>query len=79
MNSSRRRPVVDVALHSAGVPVPVQADRAQVLQRLRRGDIAFRWLTRGAAIAVLLILGGIIISLVYGSWPALRSIVFDFL
>ena len=50
-----------------------QVDRSKVLQRLRLGDIGFRWLTRLAAITVLVILSGIIISLVHGSWPALRA------
>ena len=48
--------------------------RAEVLQRLRLGDAAFRMLTRAAAIAVLVILGGVILSLVIGSLPALRDL-----
>ena len=79
MNSARRRPVVDVALQSGALSVTEQVDRAKVLQRLRLGDIAFRWLTRSAAVTVLLILGGIIVSLVYGSWPALRTFGISFL
>jgi phosphate transport system permease protein len=71
--------VVDVALQGGTIPVAEQADRAKVLQRLRLGDVAFRWLTRMAAVAVLLILGGIIVSLVYGSWPALRTFGLEFL
>ncbi|MEJ2431689.1 MAG: phosphate ABC transporter permease subunit PstC [Pseudolabrys sp.] len=43
------------------------------MQRLRLRDTAFRQLTRAAAIAVLTILTGIIISLVYGAWPALTT------
>ena len=62
-----RRPVVDVALQGGAVSVAEQVDRAKVLQRLRLGDVGFRHLTRAAAIAVLIILGGIIISLVHGS------------
>jgi phosphate transport system permease protein len=49
------------------------ADRAEVLRGLQRSDAAFRWMTRAAAIAVLVILGGIILSLVHGAWPALRA------
>jgi phosphate transport system permease protein len=56
-----------------------QADRSKVLQRLRLADAAFRHLTRAAAIAVLIILGGIIVSLVHGSWPALRTFGVGFL
>jgi phosphate transport system permease protein len=50
-----------------------------VLDRLRRGDAAFRWITRAAAVAVLVILGGVIIALVAGSLPALREFGFNFL
>ncbi|MCW5692686.1 MAG: phosphate ABC transporter permease subunit PstC [Pseudolabrys sp.] len=55
------------------------SDRAKVLNKLRLGDIAFKFLTRAAAIAVLIILSGIIISLIYGSMPALRQFGFEFL
>jgi phosphate transport system permease protein len=72
--------VVDVAFEGgSAMTVRDQADRAQVLQRLRIGDIAFRHLTRAAAIVVLLILGGIILSLVIGAWPALEKFGFRFL
>ncbi|MBI3703588.1 MAG: phosphate ABC transporter permease subunit PstC [Rhizobiales bacterium] len=54
-------------------------DRAKVLQRLRLGDAAFRQVTRAAAIAVLVILGGIIVSLLLGAWPALRTFGIGFL
>jgi phosphate transport system permease protein len=43
------------------------------------GDAVFRNLTRTAAVAVLIILGGIIVSLVYGSLPALRTFGIGFL
>jgi phosphate transport system permease protein len=56
-----------------------QVDRSRVLRRLQFGDNGFRWLTRACAIAVLIILSGIIISLVHGSWPALRAYGFNFL
>jgi phosphate transport system permease protein len=54
-------------------------DRRKVLQKLRASDLFFRFITRAAAIAVLVILTGIIISLVYGSWPALHTFGFSFL
>ncbi|MFZ0174393.1 MAG: phosphate ABC transporter permease PstC, partial [Pseudolabrys sp.] len=65
--------MVDVALQGTGISAVDQVDRARVLQRLRLGDIAFRHITRAAALAVLIILGGIIVSLVWGSLPALRA------
>jgi phosphate transport system permease protein len=74
-----RRPVVDVALQGRAVSLAEQVDRAKVLQRLRLSDVAFRHLTRAAAITVLIILGGIIVSLVYGSLPALRTFGLTFL
>ncbi len=79
MQRSGRRPVVDVALQGGAVTIPRQADRARILQRLRLGDAGFRHLTRAAAIAVLIILSGIIVSLVQGSWPALKAFGFSFL
>jgi phosphate transport system permease protein len=50
-----------------------------VLQRLQLRDLIFRQLTRAAAIAVLVILSGIIISLIHGSLPAMRAFGFNFL
>ena len=79
MQSARRQPVVDVALQGGAVALARQSDRAKVLQRLRLGDIAFRHLTRAAAIAVLVVLGGIIVALVQGSIPALKTFGFTFL
>jgi phosphate transport system permease protein len=71
--------VVDVALQGSGISVDEQVDRAKILRRLRLGDVGFRNLTRVAAIVVLIILGGIIFSLVYGSLPAIRAFGFSFL
>jgi phosphate transport system permease protein len=52
--------------------------RARVLVRLRRTDDLFRVLTRSAAFAVLVILGGVIVSLVIGSIPALKAFGVEF-
>jgi phosphate transport system permease protein len=79
MQPAGRRAVVDVALQGGTMSVAEQVDRVRVLRRLRLGDSGFRHLTRAAAITVLVILGGIIISLVYGSLPALRTFGFSFL
>jgi phosphate transport system permease protein len=59
--------------------VPASADRSVVIRRLRLGDAGFHHLTRGAAIAVLVILSGIIIALFLGSLPALRAFGVGFL
>jgi phosphate transport system permease protein len=79
MQQTGRRPVVDVALQGGAIPVDQQVDRAKALNRLRLGDLGFRQLTRIAAIFVLLLLGGIIVSLVHGSIPALSKFGFGFL
>ena len=71
--------MVDVAFHDEAIRAPGHAERARVLHRLRRGDVVFRNVTRLAAIAVLLILSGIIASLIIGAWPALRHFGFPFL
>jgi phosphate transport system permease protein len=47
--------------------------RAKALDRLRFGDLAFHAVTRGAAILVLLLLGGVMVALLIGAWPALRT------
>ena len=52
---------------------------AKVLDRLRLGDAAFRQLTRLAAIAVLVLLSAVMISLIKGSIPALKAFGFGFL
>ena len=79
MQSARRQPVVDVAF-SGQVVMPAEAvARTKVLDRLRLGDTVFRHLTRIAAIGVLLLLSGVIISLIEGSIPAFRTFGFGFL
>jgi phosphate transport system permease protein len=55
------------------------ASRTKVLDRLRLGDAVFRHLTRAAAIGVLLLLSGVIVSLIQGSIPAIRAFGFGFL
>ena len=71
--------MVDVALQGNAVEADPVAARAKALNRLRAGDLIFRAVTRAAAIGVLVILGGVIISLIDGSLPALRAFGFNFL
>src|SRR5438309_6162055 len=54
-------------------------DRARALSAFKFGDVTFYWITRACAISVLLILGGIIVSLIVGAWPAIREFGFSFL
>jgi phosphate transport system permease protein len=70
--------VTDLALQSNSLSVSEAPSRAKVLVRLRRTDDLFRILTRSAAFAVLVILGGVIVSLIIGSIPALTAFGFDF-
>jgi phosphate transport system permease protein len=79
MQEIGRRPVVDVALQSGAAAGVERADRSKILQGLRVRDTTFRYLTRAAAITVLIILSGIIVSLIHGSLPALRAFGVGFL
>jgi phosphate transport system permease protein len=79
MPPAGRRSVTDMALRGAAIDAMDVPTRAKVLQRLRLGDWIFHMLTRTAAIAVLLILGGVIFSLVVGSLPAFRAYGLDFI
>jgi phosphate transport system permease protein len=71
--------VVDVALQGDAIDVDATTARAKALSRLRLRDMVFRALTRAAAIGVLAILGGVILSLIDGSVPALRTFGLNFL
>jgi phosphate transport system permease protein len=71
--------VVDVALHSTAIAEPVSPSRIRTLARFRFRDNSFRGATRAAAISVLVILGGVILSLMIGSWPAIKTFGFSFL
>ena len=79
MVPSEERSVADIALRNENLAVETIRSRSQVLQRLRFGDNAFRWTTRLCAIAVLLLLGGVIIALIDGSMMALKTFGFGFL
>ena len=71
--------MVDLALPGDAIGSEAISARAKVLDRLRLGDAIFRNLTRAAALTVLIILGGVIIALIQGSIPALRSFGLNFL
>ncbi len=55
------------------------ASRVAILRRLRAGDAIFHALTRASALAVLALLGGVIVTLLMGAWPALSKFGFSFL
>jgi len=71
--------VADIALPAENAAAFASSTRARALARLRLGDLGFRVLTRTAAIAVLIILGAVILSLIQGSVPALRAFGLNFL
>src|SRR5258708_3869681 len=80
MDSAGRRSVADLALQQeGGIAAQDVKERAQALDRFRLGDNMFRLLTRGAAIGVLVLLGGVMLSLVIGAIPAFSEYGFDFL
>lgn len=45
----------------------------------KNGDIIFSALVRLAALITLLLLGGIIVSLIFASWPSMQKFGFAFL
>jgi phosphate transport system permease protein len=79
MDPARRRSVVDVALQSETLGSTEAGTRAAILDRLRLGDVAFRYLTYAATLGVLLLLSGVIVALILGALPAMRQFGFGFL
>ena len=71
--------MTDMAVQSELMEAAGPYDRAKALNAFKFGDVTFYWLTRISAISVLVILGGIIISLIVGAWPAIREYGFAFL
>src|ERR1700748_1300196 len=68
-----------MAVQSSSMEAAGPYDRARALSAFRLGDVTFYWITRACAISVLLILGGIILSLIVGAWPAMKEYGFAFL
>jgi phosphate transport system permease protein len=71
---------MDMALQSAPIQVAVRDDeqRLRILRGFRIGDRTFKVLTQASAIAVLVILACVMLSLVIGSLPAWRAFGFEF-
>jgi len=70
---------MDVALRSAKTEQPAAAHRGKMLTRLRLTNAAFHKITLAAAIAVLVILGGVILALIDGAMLALKAFGIEFL
>src|ERR1700745_741771 len=68
-----------MAVPSSSMEAAGTYDLAKALSAFKFGDAAFYWTTRACAISVLLILGGIILSLIVGAWPAIKEYGFAFL
>ncbi|MET0709028.1 MAG: phosphate ABC transporter permease PstC, partial [Tardiphaga sp.] len=71
--------MADMAVQSSSMEAAGPYDRAKALNAFKFGDQAFYWITRVCALSVLLILGGIILSLIAGAWPAMKEYGFAFL
>ena len=71
--------MVDVVLSERLAITAGAGARSKVLDRLRLDNSIFRHLTRAAAIGVLLILSGVMVSLILGSIPAIKAFGFGFL
>jgi len=71
--------VAEMAVQSEGMEAAGPYDRARALNAFKLGDVTFYWATRACAISVLFVLGGIIISLIVGAWPAIREYGLSFL
>ena len=68
----------EVALNDTQLQAGEASSRATALRRMRTSDALFHGLTRAAAIAVLVLLSGVIVSLVIGSAPAFSAFGFSF-
>lgn len=71
--------MADIAFQAGVVAAAEDSSRSKILRRLRSSDAIFFALTLIAAIAVLIILGGVFVSLASGAAPALRTFGFEFL
>jgi phosphate transport system permease protein len=79
MPTAKGSKVSEVALKDTDLSAREASSRAAVLKRLRTNDMVFRIFTRSAALAVLLILSGVLLSLVIGSMPALKTFGLSFI
>ncbi len=71
--------MTEAALSSVARSTAKIDSREKALRRFEIGDRIFHIVTRSSAIAVLIVLGGVIVSLVQGSMPALSKFGFGFL
>jgi phosphate transport system permease protein len=75
-----QRPTMTLAVaEEQAATSPRVSDRANALSRLKIADGSFRAVTFSAAVFVLVILIGVLVSLFIGAWPAFRTFGFGFL
>ncbi len=71
--------MANIAVDDPGITRQLPSARLAALSRLKLVDAGFAGLTRAAAFTVLVLLGGVIVSLVDGALPALKAFGFGFL
>src|SRR5262245_6863144 len=71
--------MTEAALESATDLPLTDTGRSNALRRFLISDALFKWATFGAALAVLVLLGGVILSLILGSLPVFREFGLGFL
>ncbi len=71
--------MTEVVLADTGEIAAGRRSRSQVLRRFMMAEVTFRSATFVAAILVLVLLGGVILSLVLGALPAFKTFGIDFL
>src|ERR1700733_1531865 len=79
LDQTKASGVAAMAVRGDAMEVAGPYDRAKALSAFKVGDVTFYWITRVCAISVLLILGGIILSLIVDAWPAMKEYGFAFL
>ena len=70
--------MADVAIHRVENSTSVTQTRIKALNAFKLGDLIFKTLTQLAAVTVLVILAGVILSLIEGSIPAFKAFGFSF-
>ena len=71
--------MVDLAARQQSYAEPSVYDRAKSLARFKSGDVLFHNICFAAALIVLVLLGGVIASLVWGALPAIQAFGFGFI
>jgi phosphate transport system permease protein len=70
--------VNDTALQATQLKTALTFDKAKAVRGFRLPDATFRIVSRSAAVLVLIILTGVIVSLVHGSIPVFNAMGFEF-